>query len=46
MGEEFHWVFIAVHRCSLVVANGELFFVVVIGFLIAEASVVVVEHRL
>ena len=34
------------HRHSLVVASGELLFVVVLGFLIAEASVVVVEHRL
>ena len=36
-----HWVFVAVHRLSLVVASGGYSSVVVRGFLIAVASLVV-----
>ena len=39
------WVFIAVHRLSLVAARGGLLFIAVRGLLIAVASLVV-EHGL
>ena len=40
-----HWVFVALHGLSLVVASGRVLFIAVHGLLIAEASLVA-EHRL